>query len=108
MRIDLADDEQLVPLPGGGHGHHLLRATVGIHLGGVDQRHAQVDAQAQRVRLGLRRRALVAHVPRALPQAGNLLATRQKNSTHQAAASSTTRITRRKLPPHSFSSAPRS
>jgi hypothetical protein len=46
--IDFADQEHLVAAAGDRLAHHFLGAALAVHLGGVDQRHAEVQAQAQR------------------------------------------------------------
>jgi len=48
VRVDLADQEDLVAAPGDRLADDLLGAALAVHLGGVDQRHAAFDAAAQR------------------------------------------------------------
>ena len=71
--------------PCDGFGDHLLGAAVAVHLGGVDQRHAQLDAELQRRRLGLRGAAALAHVPGSLAERRNLGPVRQSYCAHHAA-----------------------
>ena len=71
VRIDLGDDEHAVPSPGDGIADHLLGAAFGVHLGGVDQRHAEVEAEPQRLRLGRPVAGALAHLPGALAEGGN-------------------------------------
>ncbi len=77
LRQHLADDEQLVPLPCAGLGDDLLGTPAGVHLGGVDQGHAEVDPKTQRIDLTPRLAVLLAHVPRALAKRGDCLPTRK-------------------------------
>ena len=107
-RIHLTDNENPVPPPLHHLGHHLFGAALGVHLGGVDQRHAEIETQTQRSHLARRLGLALAHVPGAQTQGGDGLAGGQRDGAHQDAACSATRITRKKLPPQSFSRAPRS
>jgi len=66
VRIHLADHEGPVALAGDRLRHHLLGAAVAVHLGGVDQRHAQVEAEAQRGGLVLGAALALTHPPGAL------------------------------------------
>ena len=108
LRQHLADDEHLVANPGCRLGNHLLGTARGIHLGRVDQCHTQVDTQSQRIGLLRRFTAPLAHVPGALAQSRYGFTARESNRSHHAAKASAARMARRKLPPHSFSRAPRS
>ena len=47
MRIDLADDEDVGPPAGDDFSDQFLGAALAVHLRGVDQRHTQVQPQAQ-------------------------------------------------------------
>ncbi|MNN98173.1 hypothetical protein D3C81_2175000 [compost metagenome] len=47
VRVHLADHEDVVALAGDGIADHFLGTAFGVHFGGVDQGHAQFDAQAQ-------------------------------------------------------------
>ena len=53
VRVDLADDEDLVAAPGDGFAHHLLGAAFAVHLGGVDEAHAEVEPESKRRHLCL-------------------------------------------------------
>ena len=75
--------------------------AVAVHLGGVDQRHAEVEPQPQRIRLLGGTARPLAHPPRPLPDGRNLRPVRQGNLAHQPAAFSAMRSTRMKFPPHS-------
>ena len=68
VRIDLADEIDLVAPAGDGLGHDLLGAALAVHLGGVDQVQAEIEAELQRLGLGGPIRAALAHVPRAEPE----------------------------------------
>ena len=83
MRIDLADEKHLVAAPGYRLGDQLLGATLAIHFGGVDERGAKIEAQAQgRDFLGARGAAL-ADVPGALAEGGNAFTARQQDGFHR-------------------------
>ena len=47
----LGDDEGLLAAAGDGLAHHFLGAAAAVHLGGVDQRHAEIEAEAEGRRL---------------------------------------------------------
>ena len=68
VRIDLAHQKHLGALTRDRLGHHFFRAALAIHLGGVDQRHAEVDAEPQRVDDIGAAGARLAHTPRAEAQ----------------------------------------
>ncbi|MNH88933.1 hypothetical protein D3C87_1216950 [compost metagenome] len=70
VRIDLADEEDVVALAGDGLRHDLLGASFGIHLGGVDQGHAQFDALAQGGDFFFLAGVVFAHLPGALADDG--------------------------------------
>ena len=77
LRQHLAHDEHLVAASPDGLGHDPLGLSVAIHLGGVDQRHAEVEAELERGDLlGAAARAL-AHAPCALAEARHDLASRE-------------------------------
>ena len=44
---DLADEEDLITMIGDGLADELLRGAIAVHLGGVDQCHAQVEPEAE-------------------------------------------------------------
>src|SRR5262249_13727463 len=48
LRQHLADDEDLLAAALDGFGHDLLGTAIAIHLRGVDQRHAEVEAEPER------------------------------------------------------------
>jgi len=66
VRVDLADQEHLVALPGNGLADHFLGTTVAIHLGGVDQDHAPVNTGLQGTYFLGALVAVLAHAPGAL------------------------------------------
>lgn len=74
---DLADDEDLVTPPANGLAYHLFRATVAIHLGGVDERHAEIQTQSERGHLVGATDRLLAHAPRPLAENRYLVTRRQ-------------------------------
>ncbi|MNL08951.1 hypothetical protein D3C87_1296950 [compost metagenome] len=47
VRVHLADQKDAVTLAGDSIADHFLGAAFGVHFRGVDQAHAQFDAQAQ-------------------------------------------------------------
>ena len=66
LRQHLADDEHLVAATCDGFGHDPLGFAVAIHLGGIDQRHAEVEPELERCHFVVaQRRALspMRHVP---------------------------------------------
>ena len=81
-RHDLADQERLVAATRQCFTKHLLRATVGVHLGGVDQRHAQLEAGVQRGDLVAAAAGVLTPAPGALAQHRDELPARQRYSPH--------------------------
>ncbi len=80
VRIDLADEEHVVAHAVQRFAQQRLGRAVAVHFGGIDERHAEFDAFAQRGDLGGTARRLLAHLPRALPQFRNALAVRQADA----------------------------
>ena len=74
MRIDLADQEDVVAPSRDRFADHRLGAAFAVHLGGVDQRDAEVEPELERRDLGVELRALLAHAPGALAEHGHLAA----------------------------------
>ncbi|MNC69665.1 hypothetical protein D3C75_1203840 [compost metagenome] len=74
MRVNLADHEDLLTTPGDGLADHLLSTAFGIHLGGVDQRQAQLDTLLQRRHFAAALARVFAHVPGTLADGWNVLA----------------------------------
>ncbi|MNI68918.1 hypothetical protein D3C73_1246410 [compost metagenome] len=66
MRVDLADQEYLIASAGDRFADHLFCAPFSVHFGGVDQGHAQFDAQAQRRDFFSVTGVILAHSPGAL------------------------------------------
>src|SRR5438094_7712479 len=93
--IELRHDEHLIAQAGDRLADEPLRASVRIHLGCVDERHAELDPAAQRGNLVLAFARGLAHAPGALPEDGHgsppgsdverIRATRRKSSTSGAA-----------------------
>ncbi len=79
VRQHLADEKDFVAPAGDRLANHLLRAAVGVHLGGVDQRHAQVQPQLQGGNLVRTPLLLFTHSPGALAERGNSLARRERH-----------------------------
>ena len=74
LRQHLADDEDLVAAPGDRLGHDPLGFAVAIHLGGVDQRHAEVEPELERGNLLVAKAAALAHAPSAVAEPRHSLA----------------------------------
>ena len=68
VRIDLADQAYFVAPARDRLGDDLLGAAFAVHLGGVDQRDAEIEPELQRGDLGVERAALLAHAPGALAE----------------------------------------
>jgi len=71
VRVDLADQEDLVALPIDRATHYFLCAAIAVHLGRVDQRHAEVDSQLQRGDFALALSRPLAHLPRSQAEDGH-------------------------------------
>ena len=82
VRQHLADDEQSVAVALHRLGDDLLGDAVAVHLGGVDQGDAEIDAEPQRLDLVGMAAAAFAHVPGALAVGGHLLAIGQRDLRH--------------------------
>src|ERR1700674_3131519 len=67
--IELAHDEDRIAPAADRLAHHALGASLSVHLGGVDEVHAQVKAKAQRRHLRGALGCVLPHVPGAHPQA---------------------------------------
>jgi hypothetical protein len=84
--IELAHDEHLVAPPVDGFGDYLLGAALAVHLRGVDERHAEVDAELEgRDFIGARGRVF-AHAPGAEAQPRNRAARRETGIRRAASA----------------------
>ena len=68
LREDLRDEEYLIPLAGDRFRDELLGPATGVHLRGVDERQAEVEAAAQRRDLLGASGRVLAHGPRAEPE----------------------------------------
>jgi hypothetical protein len=64
---DFGDEEHLVAPPGNSFARHFLGDAIGIHFGGVDEGHAQIDAGLQRPDLVGALAFIFAHFPGPLP-----------------------------------------
>jgi len=80
MRIHLADKEHLVTQSCKRFAEQRLGCAVAVHFGGIDQRHAELDAASQRVDLSRAARRLLAHLPCALPEFRDALAVGQAHA----------------------------
>ena len=65
VRIHLAHYKQAVAPAGHRSRHDFLRAAVAVHLGRVDERHPELEAERKRRGFGRRARLVLAHRPRA-------------------------------------------
>src|SRR5690348_13594071 len=94
-RQNLADDENPVALAGDGLTDQFLGAAVTVHFGGIDERHAEIDAALEGGD-GLRLvPAALAHHPRAEAERGNPLAAGQRHASHRCASGAAARRGRR-------------
>src|SRR5437867_13029788 len=82
MRINLRNNEDAIALTLDCIGHNFFRAAFAIHLGGIDQCHAQLDSEAQCGDLILVRSYILAHAPGALTQYWNALAIGKRAGFH--------------------------
>src|SRR5262245_55311918 len=82
MGIDLADDEEVVALAGNGCGERLLGAAVAVHLGGIDQRDAEIETELDRRDFRNSLRLALAHAPGAEPQHRHLVAALEGDMPH--------------------------
>lgn len=71
MGIDLADQEHLVTPSLDGPADDFLRTAVGIHLGGIEQRHAEIETGLQAGDLVLGAGGILSHIPCALAERRN-------------------------------------
>ena len=74
FRQHLAHQENFVAAPGNRFRNQFLGGAVAIHLGGVDQRHAEIEPGAQRLDLVRAARGMFRHLPGALTKDGNCFA----------------------------------
>ncbi len=82
VRQHLADDEQPVAMPGDGAADDLLGGAAAVHLGRVDQIHAEVDAELQGGLLVGGAAAVLAHMPGAEAEGRHAFAIRQRDAGH--------------------------
>src|SRR5271170_3470861 len=80
VRQRLADQEQPVAAPADRLPDQLLAAAIRIHLRSIDQRHPEIDAEAQRRDLVRSPPRVLRHVPSSLPERGNASAGGKRNS----------------------------
>ena len=85
--IELRHDEHLIAAAGDRLADEPLRASVRIHLGCVDERHAELDPAAQRGNLVLAFARGLAHAPGALPEDGHGLSAWERRGTNTRHAS---------------------
>ena len=85
--IELRHDEHLIAQAGDRLADEPLRASVRIHLGCVDERHAELDPAAQRGNLVLAFARGLAHAPGALPEDGHGLSAWERRGTNTRHAS---------------------
>jgi len=85
LRQHLADEENLVAPVHDRRADELLGTAVAVHFRGVDQVHAEIEAEAQRRNFLAAPPAIFAHAPGALPERWHGLAARklrQRNGLH--------------------------
>ncbi len=82
VRIDLADEEEIVAPPGDGLADDGLRHAFAVHLGRIDQPHAELDPQLHRRQLGRPLGRALAHAPGAEPQHRHLLSVLELHGSH--------------------------
>src|SRR5262249_12112847 len=73
MRIDLADEIDAIARAGNRVANDLFGATLAVHFGGVDQAHAELEPELQRLELGGALALALAHAPGAEAEHGNFL-----------------------------------
>jgi hypothetical protein len=71
MRVNLAHNEDFISPAFDGFTNQCFRAAFPVHLGGIDQRQAQVDPASQAVDFLLAADRVVADAPRALAEGRN-------------------------------------
>jgi hypothetical protein len=79
--VDLADEEDLVPPSLDGFPNELLSGAISIQLGGVDEGHAEVDAEPQGGDLVRAASPPLGHAPRPQTEHGDALARRESGCT---------------------------
>jgi hypothetical protein len=86
LRIDFADQEDLVAQARERVTQQSLGRAVAVHLGGVDQAHAELDASTRRSGLLALQTAVLAHPPCALAKRRDAGPAGQINRSHHPAA----------------------
>jgi len=79
LRLHLADDEAAVAPPFHCLGNDLFGTPFAIELGGVDQRHAEIEPQSQRSDLVVEGALALAHAPGALAEPRDSFARRKRD-----------------------------
>ena len=92
---DLADEEDVVAAPGDRPADEPFAGAGAVHLGGVDEGHAQVEAGPQRSDLDVGRMAAVAEMPRTHAEDGDRLFRREVDRAHRGDRHTTPSRTRR-------------
>ena len=82
MRIHFGNNEHAIALILDCIGHNFFRAAFAVHLGGIDQRHAEVDSKSQGSDFIVVRLLVLAHAPGALTQHGYAFAIMNRNNFH--------------------------
>jgi hypothetical protein len=73
LRIDLADQETGIASAAQRLANNLLGSTLPVHLGGIDQRHAELQAKLKGADLAGALIPVFTHEPSALTQRGDFL-----------------------------------
>src|SRR5207244_9120750 len=82
IRIDFGDHEHALALAGDRLGRDFFGAAVAVDLGGIDERHPEIDTEAQRRDFIIVRALLFAHASGALAKRGNARAIGESHSFH--------------------------
>jgi hypothetical protein len=82
LRQHFAHQKNLIAPPGNCFRDQFLGGAVAIHLGGIDQRHAEIEPGAQRLELVGPPRTLLAELPGPLTKNRDGVAFRQRNRGH--------------------------
>ncbi len=84
LRIDLADQEDLLADPGQRLAQQALGLAFAVHLSGVDQGHSQFDAQPEGGHLLAALALAFAHTPSSLAQGGDGSSVREGDAADHA------------------------
>src|SRR5687768_14324790 len=80
VRVDLADEENPLPLLGQSLSHQFLGCSLAIHLSCVDEGQSELHPKAQGLDLLCPAASPLGHLPSALPERRNAFTVRQGDS----------------------------